>query len=553
MKIRVFAPLALFSWLLAPIAFGSLAALFPTDESYVEVAHAGALNPTRKMSLEAWVLPWSGFNSRCGTIISKNMDAGYWFGICKSQLTIATNGASSPVKSTGRLPLHEWVHVAVTFDGVWYRFYINGTLDSSVKRSGRVRFNKGPVMIGADTRAGPCSGHGCRFEGAISEVRLWKTARTQGQIRDVIDRHMTTPIGGLVAVWPLDRHVDDVIGGRSGVGIGARFDPALSQDFRGPYFLYGAPPVPEGNFTIPYTNLAWRTHLAPSLCSSFNYYPAQTPMWIDQDGRAAMLLMGANEETVLVCIAGLDTGSDAIIYLDPDADGGTFARLSDYRIVLTSTGSLRIEKGSGAGGFYTSFATLGVEAKHAIVGSDTWNAEFAIPRGLIEATPNEKFGLQVVVDDDRSSSTSGDWVWPQDGYWNRPSRYQRVVIDDTSPDVIRPDIAYSDNVQVHADGRHVFGVSVFDVGEWTGFTNGIKSITLDYDGQRMLDCAYERRNGWHQFLDARCERIEPGLFTVGTHWVDIVAVDHGGNVHTRDFRFVYHSSGTITFPDGPGY
>ena len=77
----------------------------------------------------------------------------------------------------------EWLHLAITVDGLWVRCYVNGELKSSI-------FNNSPLdaaparapMIGGDYRTGNDQYNMQYFKGAIKEVALFADARDSSEI-----------------------------------------------------------------------------------------------------------------------------------------------------------------------------------------------------------------------------------------------------------------------------------------------------------------------------------------------------------------------------------
>ena len=88
--------------------------------------------------------------------------------------------------SPAGLPVYNWSHVAVTYDGANLRLYVNGNQVSSRSQSGMIQATSSPLRIGGN------SVYGEYFEGYIDEARIYSQALSPTQIQT----DMNTPIGG---------------------------------------------------------------------------------------------------------------------------------------------------------------------------------------------------------------------------------------------------------------------------------------------------------------------------------------------------------------------
>ena len=95
----------------------------------------------------------------------------------------------------------QWNHYAVTFDGNYYRLYINGEkiiLTDSTFASGEIPYDAPQQYIGWSNASN-------YFKGKIDEVRLWNTARTLDEIREFMNREIPPANQtGLVAYYKMN-------------------------------------------------------------------------------------------------------------------------------------------------------------------------------------------------------------------------------------------------------------------------------------------------------------------------------------------------------------
>ena len=127
----------------------------------------------------------------------------------------ATNHAFD---SVGQLTPGDWHHVAVTYDGANFNLYLDGVLDRSEPLVITPCQGTGPVMMGwGGFVYSP-------LEGALEEARIWRTARTETEIREGMHRTLAGAESGLVAYWQFNEGTGevagDVVGGQDAALIG---------------------------------------------------------------------------------------------------------------------------------------------------------------------------------------------------------------------------------------------------------------------------------------------------------------------------------------------
>jgi hypothetical protein len=192
---------------------------FPTTHGYVQIPNNGALDPPFALTIEGWVLSNldDGASPDCRSIVGKGFEDAWWVGICNvggmRTLRSYVRGGSS-LFNGGRILEGQWTHFAVTFDGATRNHYINGELVASQALAGNPTSSSAPVRIGSDVD------HPFSPNALIDEVRLWSVERTQAQIREKLNVRVTTPMTGLIAVWPLSGNGNDLIGPHHGALMG---------------------------------------------------------------------------------------------------------------------------------------------------------------------------------------------------------------------------------------------------------------------------------------------------------------------------------------------
>ena len=191
--------------------------------SYIEVQYA-AVNHPAEFTIELWARldqttnnyqsplssryassPWnnlSGYNFYAGNGLEEwsfTGGSGAWESINSSS---STNGE---IYDGNTLKFGIWTHLASTYDGTNYRFYVNGVLAGS-KTAGysRVGFNSipaRPLRIGAGRTEGSATYF---FNGAVDEVRIWNYVRTQDEINNKKNAVLSGQETGLVSYYSFD-------------------------------------------------------------------------------------------------------------------------------------------------------------------------------------------------------------------------------------------------------------------------------------------------------------------------------------------------------------
>jgi hypothetical protein len=146
---------------------------------YIEIP-ADTLLDSPQMTVEAWVAVRDARAGGCSSIAGNGWTTGWWLGICGTTMRSYFNG-SSTVKDGGAIPdANTWIHIAAVTDGVTRKHYINGNLVLSVAESGTRSVSTKAVRIGSDPDWDYMA------QGGLDEVRIWKVARTQEQIRQTM-------------------------------------------------------------------------------------------------------------------------------------------------------------------------------------------------------------------------------------------------------------------------------------------------------------------------------------------------------------------------------
>jgi glucose/arabinose dehydrogenase/PKD repeat protein len=162
---------------------------FDGVNDWVTVADAPSLDLTTGMTLEAWVRPSNVSYWR--TVVLKEQPGQLAYALYAS----TDNGRPSghvyttrdvALQTPSAVPTNTWSHLAMTWDGLTIRMYVNGTQVASSALTGTAVTSSSPLRMG---------GNGVWdewFSGTIDDVRVYNRALTAAQIAGDRD----TPVGG---------------------------------------------------------------------------------------------------------------------------------------------------------------------------------------------------------------------------------------------------------------------------------------------------------------------------------------------------------------------
>ena len=152
-------------------------------------------------TIEAWIYPQPEVNGNAGIIqYGKNDGSG---GVCG---LIFSHSAPGKLYFWGHLqdiagdtsfPKNKWYHIAMTYDGVTGRLYVNSSLDASKG----LRLNTFMDSSGLTVGYGNVHGY---LHALIDEVRIWNVVRTQEEIQATMNTELSGNQLGLVGYWNFD-------------------------------------------------------------------------------------------------------------------------------------------------------------------------------------------------------------------------------------------------------------------------------------------------------------------------------------------------------------
>ena len=143
--------------------------------------------PPATISLEAWVLPTS-VAAVHQTILARgsasNDDNPWWMGVFGGKPRFWTKNVGFGqllLEGPSALPLGQWSHLVMSFDGSTKRLYVNGVQVASTAGLGALVYDPAavPVTLGSDWVSGARSQH---FPGRVDEASIYGRALTGAEV-----------------------------------------------------------------------------------------------------------------------------------------------------------------------------------------------------------------------------------------------------------------------------------------------------------------------------------------------------------------------------------
>jgi hypothetical protein len=393
---------------------------------YVEVPYNSLLNPTDKITIEAWVK--RNASNRNETIVGNGWQSSYWLGFNSAgKIRFITHG-NDTVDSNLSVPIGVWTHIAVTYDGLTRIFYVNGFPDkTTTEKSGPLAAapQGRSLGIGFDVNDTFIPNY---FSGNLDEVRIWREVRTGTKIRNTmfVSFNGPQPLLNLIASWPFDGDAKDPVNGLHGIIRGAADfsnDGALPRDIR-----------------ISQVSSAT---ILDGVCNTATEYANATQVTV---GGADVYLMHTATD-LWICFNHLTTPAARdnwiAVYLDADLSRYYPAQPDDLALEIRSNDTLRAREGDGVENYIVTSAADGKwdgKYRNCCGEFPTRSAEFRISSELVGGW-GHVIGLALAQ---HGIATLGDSIfWPALSVFNEPGTWSRATLSGIgAPRTFAGDVVY---------------------------------------------------------------------------------------------------------------
>lgn len=175
---------------------------FDGSNDYVRVENNIITSPT-ELTIAAWFnKQGEGSNYEC--VIHRGTDNSignteFWLGVSANDFLTATIGARAGVgwaagETAVKVVLNRWYHLAATWDGTTVRVYIDGEFNKSYALASYSNANS-PTRLGASN-----DGTAYQYNGLIDDVRIYSTALSASEVKELYQTRATVDEGGNLSV-----------------------------------------------------------------------------------------------------------------------------------------------------------------------------------------------------------------------------------------------------------------------------------------------------------------------------------------------------------------
>ncbi len=186
-----------------------------SSSQYASAAHSASLNLGGKnVAIEFWVKKESDSNAwvtKAGVGTATRAYELVWFGTAdgaRLQFSGRFEGTYDSIQTASSSHPHDtgWHHIAGTYDGANLKLFFDGVLVAT-KAESRAFVDTGePLRIGSNGDVNSFT------DGLMDEVRIWRIARTDTQIKENFNKTLAADKAGLVAYYRLDNTYLDASG-----------------------------------------------------------------------------------------------------------------------------------------------------------------------------------------------------------------------------------------------------------------------------------------------------------------------------------------------------
>jgi len=178
------------------------ALLFDGVDNYVNFGNSPVFDIDSAVTYEVWIRPDTG---QSGFIFNKwvnfQEDKQLVYSAEHIYFYLFNTFAGASLQSSSVIPLHEFTHIAATYNGTKAEIYVNGVLDTMKDVISGVSNSSGSLYMGFNADRFDVIDP---FMGAIDEFRIWNTVLSDSEIQATMNQPLTGNEPGLIGCWDFD-------------------------------------------------------------------------------------------------------------------------------------------------------------------------------------------------------------------------------------------------------------------------------------------------------------------------------------------------------------
>lgn len=160
--------------------------------------------PNEELTIEAWMKATNTPQQYQFLVSHGHSGPGYllgwWSGAIWFRFKVLIDNQEYSFETNYPTESLEWMHVAGVYDGSTIKLYINGELKDSAPADGQV-WTSPSISL----NFGAFAGGGYYFNGALDEIRIWSTARSEQEINAYINELIVNESDGLIAYYRFNK------------------------------------------------------------------------------------------------------------------------------------------------------------------------------------------------------------------------------------------------------------------------------------------------------------------------------------------------------------
>ena len=159
---------------------GKVGGAFSFDGTmHVRVPDSAELRPAQ-LTVEAWVFPTAPHGSP-GSVVARWSSGNTWDLRLGNNIPQFWSHGGQGLEGPSAIPQNEWTHLAISFDGMTKRLYVNGTQVAESEQLRALAYDAAPVPVTIGS-VWENNASGYRFNGRIDEVALYNRALTADEV-----------------------------------------------------------------------------------------------------------------------------------------------------------------------------------------------------------------------------------------------------------------------------------------------------------------------------------------------------------------------------------